>query len=81
MRLPEDYFHKVVRLPLKYGVGHPVDRHPVADLSDPSLRKIKTSINCMACHQPHASSQPDLLVKDQVNNMAFCASCHEEYKR
>jgi len=81
VRLPEDYFHKVVRLPLKYGIGHPVDRHPVADLSDPSLRKIKTSINCMACHQPHASSQPDLLVKDQVNNMAFCASCHEEYKR
>jgi predicted CXXCH cytochrome family protein len=81
VRLPEDYFRKVVRLPLKYGVGHPVDGHPVADLSDPSKRKIKTSINCMACHQPHASAQPDLLVKDQLNNMAFCASCHEEYKR
>ncbi|MGE5735435.1 MAG: cytochrome c3 family protein [Acidobacteriota bacterium] len=81
VRLPENYFGKVVRLPLKYGIGHPVDRHPVADLSDPKLRKIKTPINCMACHQAHASSQPNLLVKDQVSNMAFCASCHEEYKR
>jgi predicted CXXCH cytochrome family protein len=81
VRLPDDYFKRVVRLPLKYGIGHPVDRHPVADLSDPKFRKIKTPINCLACHQPHASSQPDLLVKDQVNNMAFCASCHEEYKR
>jgi predicted CXXCH cytochrome family protein len=81
VRLPEDYFRKVVRLPLKYGIGHPVDRHPVADLSDPSQRKIKTPINCLACHQPHSSSQPDLLVKDQVNNMAFCATCHEDYKK
>ena len=23
------------------------------------------------------SAQPDLLVKDQANNMAFCASCHK----
>lgn len=81
VKLPEDYFNKVIRLPLKYGVGHPVDRHPVADLSDPSQRKIKKSVNCLACHQPHSSAQPDLLVKDQTNNMAFCATCHEEYKR
>ena len=81
VRLPDDYFRKVVKLPLKYGVGHPVDRHPVADLSDPSQRKIKTPINCLACHQPHSSAQPDLLAKDQVNNMAFCATCHEEYRK
>jgi predicted CXXCH cytochrome family protein len=81
VRLPADYFRKVVRLPLKYGIGHPVERHPVADLSDPSQRKIKKSINCLACHQPHSSAQPNLLVKDQANNMAFCATCHEEYKK
>ncbi len=79
--LPGNYFGKVVRLPLKYGIGHPVDRHPVVDLVDPSQRNIKTPVSCLACHQPHSSAQPDLLVKDQVNNMAFCATCHEEYKK
>jgi predicted CXXCH cytochrome family protein len=77
VRLPEDYFGKVVRLPLKYGVGHPVDRHPVVDLGDPKQNvNVKKSISCLTCHQPHSSAQPDLLVKDQANNMAFCNSCH-----
>ncbi len=25
-------------------------------------------MNCLSCHQPHASAQAGLLVKDQVNN-------------
>ena len=74
VRLPDDYFRKVVRLPLKYGLGHPVDRHPVSDFGD-------KQINCLSCHQPHASAQPDLLVKDQANNSLFCASCHQTFKR
>jgi predicted CXXCH cytochrome family protein len=59
---------------LKYGLGHPVDRHPVADFAE-------KRINCLTCHQPHASAQPNLLVKDQNNNSAFCATCHQTIKR
>jgi predicted CXXCH cytochrome family protein len=80
VKLPEDYFtkNKVVVLPLKYGRGHPVEGHPVRDVIDPTnINKVMTQINCLTCHQPHASSQPDLLAKDQVNNMAFCGTCHK----
>ena len=39
--------------------------------------KVKTPLSCLSCHQPHASAQADLLVKDQANNMAFCDNCHK----
>jgi predicted CXXCH cytochrome family protein len=84
VKLPEDYFkkNKVVVLPLKYGRGHPTDGHPVSDVVDPSdITKLRAQINCLSCHQPHASAQPDLLAKDQVNNAAFCASCHKDLTR
>jgi predicted CXXCH cytochrome family protein len=46
---------------------------------DPNdVNKVRVAINCGTCHQPHASAQPGLLVKDQANNMAFCASCHKD---
>ena len=80
VRLPEDYFkqNKVVVLPIKYGRGHPVEGHPVTDVHDPrDPSKILQAVNCMTCHQPHASAQPNLLVNDQANNLAFCASCHK----
>jgi predicted CXXCH cytochrome family protein len=80
VRLPDDYYvkNKVAILPLRYGLGHPVDYHPVSDVMDPSNQsKVKTPLSCMSCHQPHASAQPDLLIKDQVNNMAFCDNCHK----
>ncbi|MFB3815070.1 MAG: cytochrome c3 family protein [Terriglobales bacterium] len=78
VKLPENYFNKVVRLPIKYGLGHPVERHPIKDQMDPNdITKLRVAINCGTCHQPHASANPDLLVKDQVNNMMFCASCHK----
>src|SRR5579883_348090 len=80
VKLPEDYFKKnrVPILPIKYGLGHPVMGHPVQDVMDPSdITKVKTAINCLTCHQPHASTQPGLLVKDQANNMAFCDTCHK----
>jgi predicted CXXCH cytochrome family protein len=76
VRLPENYFAGVATLPLKYGLGHPVDRHPVSDSRDPQDPNKPMKINCLTCHQPHASAKPDLLVKDQENNMAFCNSCH-----
>jgi predicted CXXCH cytochrome family protein len=77
VRLPEDYFAKVPVLPLKYGVGHPTDRHPVSDTVD---FKTKTTVpmNCLTCHQSHASNASGLLVKDQEPNMAFCKNCHRE---
>jgi len=78
VELPEDYFKKVPIIPVKYGLGHPVDRHPISDLVDPNdLTKVITPLNCLTCHQPHASAQPDLLIKDQANNQAFCKSCHK----
>jgi predicted CXXCH cytochrome family protein len=73
--VPENYFAKVPVLPLKYNLGHPVDRHPVSNVMDPTdITKVKVAINCLTCHQPHASAQPGLLVKDQANNSLFCAS-------
>jgi predicted CXXCH cytochrome family protein len=77
VKLPEDYFRRVPILPIKYGRDHPVERHPVSDVMDPSnLNKVLKPINCLTCHQPHSSAKPGLLVKDQANNMAFCMTCH-----
>jgi predicted CXXCH cytochrome family protein len=77
VKLPENYFRKVTVLPLKYGRGHPTDRHPVSDVMDPGdVSKVLKPVNCLSCHQPHSSAQADLLVKDQANNMAFCMTCH-----
>jgi predicted CXXCH cytochrome family protein len=82
VELPENYFAKVPILPLKYNMGHPVDGHPVSDVRDPSdINKILKPMNCLTCHQPHASAQPDLLVKDQANNTAFCSSCHTDLSK
>ena len=80
VKLPEDYYQKnrVVLLPLKYGMGHPTARHPVQDIVDPTdASKVLKPLNCLTCHQPHASTQDALLVKDQANNMAFCDTCHK----
>jgi predicted CXXCH cytochrome family protein len=84
VKLPDNYFikNKVVVLPLKFGMGHPVAGHPVSDLLDPAdPSKVKTPMTCLTCHQPHASAQPDLLAKDQANNMAFCSTCHKDLKQ
>ena len=75
VKLPEDYFRKIAPLPIKYGRGHPTDKHPVVDQVE---GETTVPLNCATCHQPHASAQPDLLVKDQANNMLFCANCHKE---
>jgi predicted CXXCH cytochrome family protein len=80
VKLPEDYYqkNKVAILPLRYGLGHPTEGHPVGDVMNPAdITKVKTHLTCLSCHQPHASAQPDLLIKDQKNNMAFCDNCHK----
>ena len=80
VKLPEDYYqkNKVAILPLRFGLGHPVEGHPVSDVMNPAkISEVKTHLSCLSCHQPHSSAQPDLLVKDQLNNMAFCDNCHQ----
>jgi len=82
VKLPEDYFSKVVHLPLQAGLGHPVVGHPVSDVHDPvDDSKIKMKMGCLSCHQPHASAARALLVKDQPPNLQFCRSCHAEIVR
>jgi predicted CXXCH cytochrome family protein len=79
--LPNDYYTKnrVPVLPLKYSKGHPIEGHPVADVMNPAdTTKVLARINCESCHQPHASANPGLLVKDQKNNTKFCSSCHKD---
>jgi predicted CXXCH cytochrome family protein len=82
VKLPEDYLGKVAVLPLKYGRGHPTQHHPVVDQMEPADNtKVRVAINCLTCHQPHASTQPGLLAKDQANNTAFCDSCHKTFNK
>jgi predicted CXXCH cytochrome family protein len=76
--LPEGYFRGVPTLPIKYGMGHPIEGHPVVDQMDPEdVTKVRVAINCCSCHQPHASAEPNLLVADQANNIKFCDGCHK----
>jgi len=77
VKLPADYFTKVFPLPLRYGVGHPTQRHPVGDAVNIQTKKV-TPLNCLSCHQPHAGKYNGILVKDQEANMAFCRTCHKE---
>ncbi|ABF39752.1 multiheme cytochrome [Candidatus Koribacter versatilis Ellin345] len=77
VKLPENYFQQVPTLPIKYGRGHPVEGHPVSDIMDlTDGNKVVKSINCLTCHQPHASAKDNLLVKDQEANGKFCETCH-----
>ncbi len=78
--LPDKYFvtNQVPILPLRYGLGHPVEGHPVADVMDPAnATRVKTPLSCLSCHQPHASAQADLLVNDRPDDMQFCDICHK----
>ena len=80
VKVDEDYFvkTKTPRLRLRYGLGHPVANHPVANVMDPAnVNKVKILLSCLSCHQPHASAQAGLLIKDEPNNLAFCDNCHK----
>ncbi len=77
VKLPENYFRKVPVLPLQYGFGHPTQHHPVSDVPDPKGKGV-IKLNCLSCHQPHASENAGLLIHDQEANMAFCKTCHAE---
>lgn len=75
VKLPWDYFNQVPLLPLKYGLGHPTELHPVSDSVNPKT-KATIRMNCLTCHQPHAGKERGMLVKDQKDNMGFCRTCH-----
>jgi predicted CXXCH cytochrome family protein len=75
VKLPENYFNKVPVLPLKYGLGHPTENHPVGDALIPKTKTV-FAMNCLTCHQPHAGNEQGMLVKDQKNDMNFCNTCH-----
>jgi predicted CXXCH cytochrome family protein len=75
VKLPETYFSKVPILPLKYGLGHPTENHPVGDVVI-AKTKATFAMNCLTCHQPHSGNEQGMLVKDQKNNMDFCKTCH-----
>ncbi len=78
VKLPEGYMSTVPPVAIKYGLGHPIERHPVVDQMDPDdITKVRVAINCSSCHQPHSSAERNLLVKDQPNNIMFCAGCHK----
>lgn len=77
VKLPQDYFNSVPILPIKYGIGHPMEGHPIANTIDLKTKKPIT-LTCLSCHQPHASANAGLLIKDQEMNMAFCKTCHTE---
>ena len=82
VRLQADYFkqNKVFILPLKNGKGHPTPSHPTQDIMDLNdLTKVKTAINCLTCHQPHAGASRQMLVKNQLPGLEFCRGCHKGY--
>jgi predicted CXXCH cytochrome family protein len=76
VKLPAEYFRKVSVLPIKAGLGHPTEHHPVQDLVDPNTGAVTTALNCLSCHTAHGSAKAGLLIKDQSDNMDFCKSCH-----
>jgi len=75
VKLPVGYFGRVPVLPLRNGLGHPVIGHPVSNAVNPKT-KAPFALNCLTCHQEHAGNVAAMLVKDQKNDMQFCATCH-----
>jgi predicted CXXCH cytochrome family protein len=77
VRLPENYFDSVPRVTLKWGLGHPVDRHPVGDYADPQDPKKVKKISCLTCHQAHAGGAKAMLITNQPPSLSFCSQCHK----
>lgn len=79
VRLPENYFvdQHVPTFSLADGRGHPVDRHPVTGVPDPSDPAKAKTLGCLSCHQPHAGGARAMLVKDIPPGLQFCRNCHQ----
>jgi len=77
VRLPENYFDSVPRIALKWGLGHPMDKHPVGDYADPQDPKKVKKISCLTCHQAHAGGAKAMLITNQPPSLSFCGQCHK----
>jgi len=77
VRLPEHYFDSVPRVTLKWGLGHPIDKHPVANFDDPLDPKKEKKLTCLSCHQAHAGNAKAMLITDQPQSLSFCSQCHK----
>jgi len=55
-----------------FGINHPVGRHPLRFVTNPSTGK---EISCASCHNPHGSDHSKLLVADNAG-MEICSVCH-----
>jgi predicted CXXCH cytochrome family protein len=76
VRLPENYFDSVPGITLKWGLGHPIDKHPVAEYADPlDPNKVK-KLSCLSCHQAHAGGAKAMLISNEPPSMSFCGRCH-----
>jgi predicted CXXCH cytochrome family protein len=79
VRLPENYFsdQHVVTFNFIDGTGHPVGRHPVTGVPDPSDPSKSKTLGCLSCHQPHSGAAHAMLVKDLRPGLEFCRNCHQ----
>jgi predicted CXXCH cytochrome family protein len=55
-------------------LGHPCATHPVSEADDPLHAGERMS--CLSCHNPHASTLPNLLVLAKGGGK-FCGACHQ----
>jgi len=61
--------------PLPVRAGHPVPYHPVFVPEGTGLPEI----NCLSCHEPHASGgSPQLLVSGAAGMKGLCVKCHSQ---
>jgi predicted CXXCH cytochrome family protein len=78
VRLPENYFDSVPRVALKYGLGHPIEKHPVSDFVDRLDPQKVNKFSCLNCHQAHAGDARAMLVTNEPPSMSFCGKCHKD---
>lgn len=58
--------------------NHPVEGHPVTG-PNTALGKGSPEINCLSCHEPHHSKNPNLMPPNVKNQTALCETCHTNF--
>jgi predicted CXXCH cytochrome family protein len=62
---------------LKYGQGHPVEKHPVTDFADTADPTRVKKMSCLTCHQAHAGDAKGMLRTNEPPGLSFCSRCHK----
>jgi predicted CXXCH cytochrome family protein len=62
-----------IELDPTWRIGHPRPSHPVAGIADPLHGG--EAMSCLSCHDPHASTLPDLIVLTKTGGNV-CDACH-----